>query len=212
MIARMQQAATLFALLSGLWQLAQGLYIPAKAVVAQQLLQVAWQRALTGARDARPWPWADTHAVARLSVPALGIDQIVLAGASGRTLAFGPGLLPGSVAPGRAGHIVISGHRDTHFRFLADLAPGALVYVHGADGVRHAYRVEAASVVDVRNYRGLTECAGQCLTLVTCYPFDAVAPGGPLRYLVRAHAVADDAPPPPPQPRPASSAAAAVSS
>lgn len=212
MIARMQQAATLFALLSGLWQLAQGMYIPAKAVVAQQLLQVAWERTLAGARAARPWPWADTQAVARLSVPALGIDQIVLAGASGRTLAFGPGLLPGSVPPGDAGHIVISGHRDTHFRFLAGLAPGTLVYVHGADGVRHVYRVEDTSIVDVRRYRGLADCDGRCLTLVTCYPFDAVAPGGPLRYLVRAQEIEDAAPMFPVQPRPASSAAAAVSS
>ncbi len=184
MIARVQQAATLLALLSGLWQLAQGLYIPAKAVVAQQLLQLAWERTQAGARGARPWPWADTHPVARLIVPELGIDQIVLEGASGRTLAFGPGLLPGSVSPGAAGHIVISGHRDTHFRFLAELAPGARIYLSDADGVRHAYRVDDTDVVDVRHYRGLAECDGRCLTLVTCYPFDAVVPGGPLRYLV----------------------------
>ena len=100
--------------------MAQGLYIPAKAVVAQQLLQLAWERAQDGARAARSWPWADTPPVARLIVPELDIDQIVLEGASGRTLAFGPGVLPGSVPPGDAGHIVISGHRDTHFRFLAD--------------------------------------------------------------------------------------------
>lgn len=184
MIARVQQAATLLALLSGLWQLAQGLYIPSKAVVAQQLLQLAWERTQMGARGARPWPWADTHPVARLNVPELGIDQIVLEGASGRTLAFGPGLLPGSVAPGNAGHIVISGHRDTHFRFLAELASGARIYLYGADGVRHAYRVDDTDIVDVRQYRGLEECDGRCLTLVTCYPFDAVVPGGPLRYLV----------------------------
>ncbi|MBI5612856.1 MAG: class GN sortase [Gammaproteobacteria bacterium] len=184
MIARVQQAATLLALLSGLWQTAQGLYIPAKAVVAQQLLQLAWERTQAGARVARPWPWADTHPVARLTVPELDIDQIVLEGASGRTLAFGPGLLPGSVPAGDAGHIVISGHRDTHFRFLAELAPGARIYLTGADGARHAYRVDDTQVVDMRQYRGLTECDGRCLTLVTCYPFDAVVPGGPLRFLV----------------------------
>jgi len=184
MIARAQQTVILFVVLAGLWQLAQGLYIPVKAEVAQLLLQIAWQRAQAGARVARPWPWADTHAVARLSVPALGIDQIVLADASGRTLAFAPGMLPGSVSPGDSGHIVISGHRDTHFRFVADLAPDAVVYVDGVDGVRHAYRVEDTRIVDVRQYRGLAECDGRCLTLVTCYPFDAVVPGGPLRYLV----------------------------
>lgn len=184
MIERVQQAATVVALLTGLWHFAQGLYIPTKALVAQQLLQLAWERTLSGARAARPWPWADTHPVARLAVPELGIDQIVLEGASGRTLAFGPGLLPGSVPPGDAGHIVVSGHRDTHFRFLADLAPGMTVTLQDADGQRHSYRVDDVRVVDVRHYQGLTECEGRCLTLVTCYPFDAVVPGGPLRYLV----------------------------
>ena len=29
----------------------------------------------------KPWPWADTWPVARLVVPSLGIDQIVLEGA-----------------------------------------------------------------------------------------------------------------------------------
>jgi uncharacterized membrane protein YdbT with pleckstrin-like domain len=61
-----------------------------------------------------------TVPVARLHVPELNIRQLVLAGDTGAALAWGPGLV--SSAPGllRAGHIVIAGHRDTHFRFLAD--------------------------------------------------------------------------------------------
>ncbi len=35
------------------------------------------------------------------------------------------------------------------------------------------------------------ETAERRLTLVTCYPFDAIVPGGPLRYLVFAEAVPD---------------------
>ncbi len=46
----------------------------------------------TGA-PVKPWPWADTHPVARLIAPAQDADVLVLAGASGRTLAFGPGHL-----------------------------------------------------------------------------------------------------------------------
>ena len=37
------------------------------------------------------WPWADTWLIARLVVPSLAIDQIVLEGTYGRTLDFGPG-------------------------------------------------------------------------------------------------------------------------
>ena len=70
----------------------------------------------------------------RLEAPDLGVRQIVLAGASGRTLAFGPGHMDGTAAPGASGHAVISGHRDTHFRFLQDLATGDALRVKLGSG------------------------------------------------------------------------------
>src|SRR5512134_469774 len=102
----------------GLWQVGQGGWIYAKALLAQHMLQHAWARTLAGEREVRPWPWADTWPVARLRVPVHGIDLIVLDGVSGRTLAFGPGHAGGSAPPGAPGTAIISGHRDTHFRFL----------------------------------------------------------------------------------------------
>ena len=62
----------------GLWQIGAGLYIPAKALVAQVMLNDAWRRTIGGVTRAKPWPWADTWPVARLRVPKHGIDQIVL--------------------------------------------------------------------------------------------------------------------------------------
>nr|WP_245832002.1 sortase [Solemya velesiana gill symbiont] len=114
-------------LLFGGWQLSEGIYIEAKAVVAQMLLQQAWQETRQGGSQVIPWPWADTWPVARLKVARLDIDQVVLAGASGRTLAFGPGHLFGSAPPGEEGNSVISGHRDTHFHFLKTLKSGDLI-------------------------------------------------------------------------------------
>ena len=102
----------------GFWQLGHGAYIPAKAWVAQELMQQAWRRARDGDQQPRPWPWADTWPVARLSAKGGDIELIVLAGESGRTLAFGPGHLSASVLPGQQGNSVIAGHRDTHFQFL----------------------------------------------------------------------------------------------
>src|SRR4029078_417855 len=67
-----------------------GVYIYAKAQLAQVLLHRAWDRRATGSA-VKPWPWADTHPIARLIIPARAADILVLAGASGRTLAFGPG-------------------------------------------------------------------------------------------------------------------------
>lgn len=69
----------LIVVLLGLWQqTGSGAWIYVKAQLAQVLLQRAWAGTLAGQRDVKPWPWADTWPVARLVVPSLGIDQIVL--------------------------------------------------------------------------------------------------------------------------------------
>ena len=94
--------------------LAVGLWIPFKALVAQELLELAWAESQARQQETRPWPWADTWPVARLMVPETGQSLIVLDGAHGESLAFGPGQVVGN--DGRAGPVVIAGHRDTHFR------------------------------------------------------------------------------------------------
>jgi sortase A len=193
---------------AGLLFFGKGTWMVAKARLAQVLLARSWHETRAGAGPVRPWPWADTWPVARLLVPALGVDEIVLDGASGRTLAFAPGHLDGSAPPAGPGNTVLAGHRDTHFRFLRDLQPGMLLIVEAADGRRRRYRVTATRVVDKRRTDVAEATAQPTLTLITCYPFDAVAPGGPLRYVVQAVGV--DATPPPTQraaaaPPPASS-------
>ena len=113
---------------------------------------------------------------------------LVLAGANGRTLAWGPGHAESSAAPGTAGNAVVTGHRDTHFAFLRDLAPGERIVVERRDGTITAYRVERRILAD---YRMLKLPAGgdePMLSLVTCWPFDGVDPGTPLRYAVLARA------------------------
>ncbi len=124
--------------------------------------------------------------MARLQAPGLGVDRIVLAGTSGRTLAFGPGHMDGTAAPGAPGHSLLSGHRDTHFRFLKDLAPGDALRVQRPDGGWRDYRVIGAEVIDARQARLAPDPGRPLLSLVTCYPFDALTPGGPLRYVVTA--------------------------
>lgn len=173
----------------GFWQLGQGAYIPAKAWLAQELMQRAWLRVSAGEDRAAPWPWADTWPVARLSARSHDVDLIVLAGGSGRTLAFGPGHLSASALPGETGNMVIAGHRDTHFAFLRDLEPGHHVSIESFSGVITVYEVFGLNVVDSRKGSLLLDTDDAVLTLVTCYPFDAVDPGGPLRYVVTARRV-----------------------
>ena len=170
--------------LAGSWQLGSGLYIHFKALLAQHLIESAWSRTLQGEHEVRPWPWADTWPIARLRVPAKAIDLYVLADASGRSLAFGPGYVSGSASPGAAGNTIIAAHRDTHFRFLRELTPGTLIAVQTSDGVVHDYEMSEAQVLDVQHDYIEVQSAEPTLTLLTCYPFDALVPGGPLRYAV----------------------------
>lgn len=172
---------------AGLLQFGQGAYIHAKAALAQVLLERAWSRTLEERTASRPWSWADTWPVARLKVPALGIDQIVLEGESGNVLAFAPGRLVGSAPAGTPGRVVISGHRDTHFRFLADIKSGEVLLLEYPDGSERRFRVARVRIVNTSGRDGDRLFSHEDgLTLITCYPFDAVRPGGPIRYLVDA--------------------------
>jgi len=170
----------------GFWQLGEGAYIPAKAWLAQELMQRAWIRTGSGEVRATPWPWADTWPVARMTARSGEVDLIVLAGASGRTLAFGPGHMSVSAMPGEAGNAVIAGHRDTHFQFLKDVQLGELLKVESSKGMRHLYEVVGVDIVDSRKGSLLLDTEAAMLSLVTCYPFDARESGGPLRYVVTA--------------------------
>jgi sortase A len=170
----------------------KGAWIPIKARLAQALLVHAWDERLEGDSEPKPWPWADTWPVAVLRAPRLGVERVVLSGASGRNMAFGPTHLGDTAAPGSAGNTVLSGHRDTHFAFLQNLAPGDELWLDTADRVRHRYRVVDLDVVDERTSWVTAPTEDAVLTLVTCYPFDAVLPGGPGRFVVRA--VAEESP------------------
>lgn len=196
-VRNLLQARHAGALLGGVlaaWGLGNAGYIHAKAALAQVLLRDAWTRAQAGHATPRPWPWADTWPVARLTVPRLAVDQIVLAGASGRTLAFGPALSPAGAAPGADGTAVLSGHRDTHFAFLRQLVAGDRLWLDTPQA-RIAYVVEGTAVVDARRARLATAGAGARLVLVTCWPFDAVGANGPWRYVVEARLAGATMPP-----------------
>ncbi len=172
----------------GVLQIAAGALIPAKAFAAQLLLQRAFDRSVAQHRPIKPWYWADMAPVARISVPRLGIDRIVLDTGSGQAMAFGPTLLPGSAPLGKPGVSVISAHRDTHFRFLKDVRVGDRIDLESIDGVRWHYQVIGNDVVAWDEFAVPLQGAGSALALSTCYPFDQIQ-HGPLRYVVRAAAM-----------------------
>jgi len=170
--------------ISGLWFIGSSSYIHAKAILAQLLLETAWTDTNHGQQEVKPWPWADTWPVARLSAPRLGINHIVLAGASGATLAFGPGHLFNSSRPGERGNVILSGHRDTHFAFLERLEDGDRLLLETTNQELRRYVVTQRRIVNQNTHPFISAENIDQLMLITCYPFHAVRAGGPLRYVV----------------------------
>lgn len=173
--------AAFFCLLVSMGMAVHAAWIPVKAELAQVLLQHSWEMQKKGL-NVRPWPWADTYGLGLLQVPRLGIAQIVLEGSSGRNLAFGPILAERSL---RLQDWIINGHRDTHFNFLQELQTGDRLSLETATGVQY-FEVVSLEIIDSRATDLVIEPGLRRLSLVTCYPFDASAPGGPLRYVVTA--------------------------
>ena len=186
----MTRLAFLFAF-AGLVLLGQGSYIHAKALLAQVLLERAFAETIATGREAKPWSWADTWPVARIEVKRLRASAIVLAGSSGQALAFGPGHVELTPDAGERGVAVYAAHRDTHFRFLRDVAIGDEIDVTRNDGKTFRYRADASSVVRFDN-SGIDPLSdGYELVLSTCWPFDAVTPG-PERYLLHGTMIGPD--------------------
>jgi sortase A len=171
--------------LAGLILFSQGATIHAKALLAQILLERAFTETVATGRQTKPWSWADTWPVARIEVKRIGASAIVLAGSSGQALAFGPGHVELTPDAGERGVAVYSAHRDTHFRFLRNVAIGDEIDITRSDGRIFRYRADATSVVrfDASGIDPLAE--GYELVLSTCWPFDALTPG-PDRYLLHA--------------------------
>lgn len=168
-------------------------WVHLKAKLAQQLLNDAWRQTITTQLPVKAWPWADTWPVARLQVADKNIDWLVLAGAHGEALAFGPGHISASAKPGYTGSSVIAGHRDTHFSFLQNLALGEQLQLVNDQGERQSFAVTAIEIVDSEQTPLWVDDERQQLLLVTCYPFDAVSSGGSLRYVVTAEPLAGSA-------------------
>jgi sortase A len=163
-------------------------YLTGKAHLAQWLIARSWHSEQPAAK---PWPWADTHPIAKIDVPAVSMRAWVLNGATGHSLSFGPGLADGSVPIGQPGVVLIAGHRDTSFQPLQHVQHGDSILLEDEARQSFAYRITDISIADARYSTINTATHGATLILVTCYPFDALTAGGPLRYVVQAELITD---------------------
>ncbi|NBB93381.1 MAG: sortase [Gammaproteobacteria bacterium] len=162
------------------WQLGSAGWIQAKAGLGQFLLERSWQHRLESGEAVEPWPGAVSHPVARLRMPRLSVDHLVLEGLATPVMAWGPGM-----AVGEGGHHVLAAHRDTHFAFLRSVRVGDRFELIEAEGRRRWWRVETIRVVDSRRVGIDLEWPEHAMTLITCFPFDAPVAGGPQRLVVR---------------------------
>lgn len=119
-----------------------------------------------------------------LSIPSVGLEELVLRGADEQTLMR----RPGSVWEGDRIR-VLTAHRDRQFRALADLREGDRVDLETAAG-RQSYRVSSIEVMEKDGFEETLKAslAETEIALTSCYPFVYVGPA-PKRFLAIARRV-----------------------
>ena len=106
--------------------------------------------------------------VARIVVPGIDLDEIVLEGVDDDALNAGPGHLPGSAFPGDRGNSVISAHRDRHFSRLGDVSVGDTIRTES--GRQAVSWVVVSKRIVRRDQPALFASREPVLTLTTCWP------------------------------------------
>lgn len=164
----------------------------ARGWLAQDRARSEWEQRLARAEVERGRALASGSAqgesaegapVARLVIPKIALDDIVLEGVTPVALNGGPGHLPGSSLPGAEGNAVISAHRDRHFRRLGELSIGDTISTRTlTDSV--SWLIVSRRVVD-REAPAIRKESGQVLTLTTCWPIGYLG-GAPDRLIIRA--------------------------
>jgi sortase A len=149
----------------------------ARGAIARDEARTRWEeleagRAVTGARKTLgmggSWTTVRGAPVARLVIPRLELDEVVVEGVGDDELRAGPGHMTGSALPGASGNAVISAHRDRHFRSLGRLAVGDTILTE-SDGGRVAWTVARMRVVSA-DAAVLHTSVAPVLTLTTCWP------------------------------------------
>jgi LPXTG-site transpeptidase (sortase) family protein len=125
----------------------------------------------------------DGAPVARLVIPRLDLDEIVLEGVDADELNAEPGHVTGSAYPGEPGNAVISAHRDRHFNHLDALDVGDTIVTES--GTHHDNWVVVAKRVVGKDDRALFRTPDATLTLTTCWPIRYLGPA-PERLIVTA--------------------------
>jgi sortase A len=119
-------------------------------------------------------PVEEGDPIARIEMPSIGVDNIVVAGVSKSDLKKGPGHYPETPLPGQLGNAAIAGHRTTYgqpFFNVDKLEVGDEITVTTLAG-RFVYRVTGQQIVGPEDYQvvATTDPTAATLTLTSCHP------------------------------------------
>jgi sortase A len=131
--------------------------------------------------------------VARIEIPKIDADWIVVEGTSVEALKKGPGHFTGTAYPGEKGNVVISAHRATYgapFARMHEVGVGDVVRVSTERGV-FEYRVDEKKIVAPTELAVVQDFNDERLTLTTCEPRYSSR----LRMIVVAKPIAPQVPP-----------------
>lgn len=141
-------------------------------------------------------PVPEGEPTARIVIPKIGVDKIVVQGVALADLKKGPGHYPESPLPGQQGNAAIAGHRTTYgapFNRIDELVPGDEITVETVQG-EFRYVVSEQLIVSPTQVEVLADKGDNRLTLTACHPKYSARQ----RIVVVAQLAPDEEPLPPP--------------
>jgi len=149
--------------------------------IIHSLLNNAWVRTQASGHEVKPWPWANTWPLARLSIPHLRVQRIILAHANDSMPLFVLGHLDSSVLPGELGNSIVSIYHENDSQFLRKLREGDVMVLESSRNGHWQYRVTAIYIADKTDTALLEPSLNRRLTLISYYQ---ATPKDNRRYVV----------------------------
>ncbi len=143
--------------------------IPIQQWMTDGLLHTAWVRTKANGHSIQPLPWTSTSLIARVSIPRLNIDQVVLANSNDSLGHFALQHLSNSTLPGEQGNSVMTVPPSEFYSFLSELRDGDMLIVESLWSGRTHYQVAEIRIVGKTDITSLQPTSNRRLTLVSCY-------------------------------------------
>jgi len=173
----------LIMVIAGMYLAGRSMMYYAKGAATRAFIFKAWEDTKETKEDTSPWGWADFHPVTNMKIPDIHLDCFVMDKISDEAMAYGSGHLSTSPLPGEPGNVVIAGHRDAEFRKLKDIEMGMVINLETKSDTFY-YKVTEIDTAKGSDIFWMDKTKRDCVTLITCYPFDYVGKAEK-RFIVR---------------------------